>query len=69
MQKWQYRRIRIGFGEVWSKATAVPGQILYKSEENLLGQLDELGSDGWELVNVVVLNNNTEWFYFKRPEQ
>ena len=42
----------------------------YPGTDGSLGQvkaLDKIGEDGWELVQVVAVDANTQAFYFKRP--
>ncbi len=34
-----------------------------------VGQLNHLGSEGWELTGVTTLSDATTTFYFKRPVQ
>jgi hypothetical protein len=39
-------------------------EVVVKSTD----ELNMLGAQGWELVTVTVMNNNTYWYYLKRPK-
>lgn len=73
MQKWEYLRLTVNYrgkDEVYY-ATSNGAEIFNKEEKSnssdLQRYVEELGSQGWELVNVYQDSQLCEVYHFKRP--
>jgi hypothetical protein len=75
MQKWEYLRIRVSYpgGNIFSQNILTSYIYGSKYLENVHvdvfhSRIDELGNDGWELVNVTATRDG-ESYWFKRPKE
>jgi hypothetical protein len=70
MQKWEYR--------VFHRQRQIAGGLVTGWDENVVGQLPQLGEDGWELVTILPRSSigsdaaagitTDELWVFKRPK-
>jgi hypothetical protein len=75
MQKWAYLRLAVNYrGEnevysVTSNGTAIFSKEEKRSPKDLQNYVENLGCEGWELVNVYQDSQLCEVYHFKRPRE
>ena len=79
MQKWEYKRLKVEYSILIIGTTKEPGEPLLVISNNgiifhrakmtdLYEHLNQIGRDGWELVNTHFwADGYNEIYYFKRP--
>jgi|TARA_B100001939_G_scaffold346643_1_gene365919 hypothetical protein len=63
MQKWEYKTL-----VAWTKSKYLDLSLSQEYTESTPHFINDLGTDGWELVSVTISENNSKSLYhFKRP--
>jgi hypothetical protein len=68
MMKWEYKAEY--WDDVWALKNNTKGEICLDEDLHLskmVERLNELGADGWELINEVDFFNAQGYFLLKRP--
>ena len=63
MQKWEYKTV-----VAWTKSKYLDLSLSQEHSESTPYFINDLGTDGWELVSVTISENTSKSLYhFKRP--
>ncbi len=66
MQRWEYLELEAdGEYKNWSDSSGRQGKLDYRRGLTLMQVANELGEQGWELVNISITN---QAYIFKRPK-